>query len=115
MGVELLEATIPEPAEVPPDPTPDGVEGPSVDVPIGRICAALELGPDGRIARARLLGDWIAASADVETLESALVGLDPADRAALEVLAARWLALPGTIAIGVTDPRQIADALQAAA
>lgn len=113
-GLELIECAPPPEAALPPDPTPDGVAGAPVSVPIGQLRARVELAADGRIARACLLGDWIAASADVELLEGALVGADPSDRGALESLVARWLALPGTIAIGVTDPRQIADVLQVA-
>jgi hypothetical protein len=112
-GLDAVESAAPEPGPLPSDPTPPGVCGPAVRIPIGRLCAALELSPDGCIARARLLGDWIAASSDLEALETALAGAEPSD-AALEALAARWLARPGAIAIGVTDPRQIAGALRAA-
>jgi hypothetical protein len=85
--------------------------GPAQPIPIGRLQAALELDADGRIARLALLGDWIAASDDVEALERALVGIEARDRPALERLVSRWLALPGSIAIGATDPRQIAAAI----
>jgi hypothetical protein len=114
LGLELIEAGPPGTGPLPPDPTPPGVGGDAVRIPIGRLQAQLELDAAGRIARARLLGDWIAASADVALLEDALVGADPADGSALEALAARWLALPGAIAIGVTDPAQIARALRTA-
>jgi hypothetical protein len=114
LGLELLEGAAPPPGPLPSDPTPDGVGGTGVRIPIGRLRAAVELAPDGRIARARLLGDWIVASDDLEALEAALVGADPAERGGLEALAERWLARPGTIAIGVTEPCQIAGALRAA-
>jgi hypothetical protein len=114
LGVELIESEPPATGPLPPDPTPIGVGGREVDVPIGRVRGFLEHDASGRIGRARLFGDWIAASADVALLEDALVGADPADAAAVEALAARWLALPGTIAIGVTDPRQIAAAVRGA-
>jgi hypothetical protein len=113
-ALELVEAAAPESGAAPPDPTPIGTPGSPIRVPIGRICAALRLDAGGRVARAQLLGDWIAASADVAALEAALVGVDPSDAGGLEVLAARWLALPGTIAIGATDPGQIAAAISAA-
>jgi hypothetical protein len=113
-GIELVESDAPGPGPLPPDPTPIGGLGSPIRIPIGRICAALRLDADGRVAGAQLLGDWIAASDDVATLEAALVGVDPSDAASLEALAARWLALPGAIAIGATDPGQIAAAIAAA-
>jgi len=115
LDLELVESDPPGDGAAPPEPTPIGVVGAPQPIPIGWLCAALQLGADGRIARAQLLGDWIAASDDVERLEDALVRADPGDAAALEALAARWLALPGVIAIGVTEPRPIAAAIRGAA
>jgi hypothetical protein len=114
-GLELVEAAAPEAGVAPPDPTPIGVMGAAVPIPIGRLRAALQLDTAGRIARAQLLGDWIAASDDVDALETALVGIDPADARALEAVGSRWLALPGLIAIGATDARALAAAIARAA
>jgi hypothetical protein len=115
LGLELIEAGPPAPGAVPPEPTPIGVVGSPVPIPIGQLRAALQLGADGGIARAQLLGDWIAASDDVAMLENALVGADPQDAARIEAIAERWLALPGLIAIGLTDARALVAALRSAA
>jgi hypothetical protein len=48
-------------------------------------------------------------------LENALVGADPQDAARIEAIAERWLALPGLIAIGLTDARALVAALRSAA
>jgi hypothetical protein len=69
---------------------------------LGRVAAHLALADDGRIAGARLTGDFIAPSACVEALERALVGVAP-DAATVRAIVARAFAAPGAFVLGA-DP-----------
>ncbi len=94
-----------------PEPTIAGLvsAGPA-EVPIGELEAWVALDPQGRLSTVRVLGDWIASSADVDQFERALVGRTPTD-ASLTPLVKRWLSLPGAIHVGVTEPEPILRAI----
>ena len=85
--------------------------GGAVAIPIGELEAHVALRADGALERVRLRGDWIAGSADVRALETALEGLQPGSPE-LAARCARWLADPKVLAIGVVAPEAIAQAVR---
>lgn len=93
------------------DPSLAGlVCGGPVATPIGEIEAHVALDADGRLARVRLRGDWIAAPPDVDALEGSLIGERPGSARVRELCSA-WLARPAVLVIGVTDAGALADAI----
>jgi hypothetical protein len=114
-GLALVEAAPPEPLPVlPAAEAPAGVSAGPVPIPIGELEAFVCLAPDGTLSRVSLRGDWIAGSAAVALLESGLVGRR-AEEPALLGLIERWLGLPATLAVGLTDARAIAEAVRRSA
>jgi len=101
-------------APLPPrdDPELAGLRaGAAVATPIGRLLAYVALEPDGALARVRLRGDFIAASAPLRALELALAGRAPSAAATRE-LCARWLAEPESLVVGLVDPAALVEALE---
>ena len=79
-------------------------------IPIGELETFVSLETDGRIARVRLAGDWIADSAGVAALEASLEGV-PAERQSLAPVVERLLGDPAHFFIGVTSAEPIVEAL----
>ena len=84
--------------------------GGPVAIPNGELEAHVSLRADGALEGVRLRGDWIAAAADVRALEAALAGARPAS-AEIRAYAARWLADPAVLALGVVGAEPIAEAI----
>jgi len=82
----------------------------SVAIPIGELEALAALDAQGRLARVRLRGDWMAALPELESLETALVGESP-ESARVRELCADWLARPASLVVGLTDAAMLADAI----
>jgi len=102
-------ATTPRPPLV--EPELAGLRcGGAVAIPNGELEAHVALGTDGALERVRLRGDWMAAAGDVAALEAALAGLAPAS-SELRARCARWLTDPAVLALGVSGPEPIADAI----
>ena len=82
----------------------------AIATPIGELEMHVALDSAGRLARVRLLGDWMAAEPELRALEAALVGELPGSPRIRELFAA-WLAQPAALVIGLTDAAPLADAV----
>jgi hypothetical protein len=78
--------------------------------PIGDLEAYVALDASGRLARVHLRGDWIAAQAELERLEAALVGENPGSAPVRELCEA-WLANPDSLVVGLIGASALADAI----
>ncbi|MEX2207310.1 MAG: hypothetical protein WEF50_13865 [Myxococcota bacterium] len=82
--------------------------------PIGDLEAHVALDAGGRLARVRLRGDWIAAQAELEKLETALVCENPGSARVRELCEA-WLANPDSLVVGLIGASALADAIASSA
>src|SRR5262249_21154465 len=82
----------------------------SVRTMLGRVAAHLALADDGRIAAARVTGDFIAPSACIDGLERALVGASP-DAATVQGIVARAVGAPGAFVLGADPMADVAQAI----